>query len=373
MSSKHQVVLVTGFPTAFLAVRVVRKLLLDERDVEIRCVVPPKFMQQAEEELARIDAPRLSERVRVLEGDVVSMDLGLSGAEFNALADEVEVIHHCAAVTYLGAERAFAEAVNVAGTREVVELADSAKHFERLVHWSSALVSGARRGYVLEEELDDSRGFRNPIEETRYRAERIVRRVQGRIPTTVLRPAILVGDSMTGEIDRFEGPYLLVLLMLNAPVDLRLPLPGRGETPLNLVPVDYVIEAGLAIANDPRSISRTFHITDPEPVTARRVFELIASAAGKPAPRGFLPTTLATTLLKAPGLEKFANVPRAFLEQLGTEVVWDDRNARELLQGKGLHCPQFASYVGTLVDYVRRHQSKRRADRQSSVPGPIGS
>jgi thioester reductase-like protein len=366
MSQKHQVVLVTGFPTAFLAVRVVRKLLVDEPEVEIRCVVPTKFMKQAEEELARIDAPRLADRIRVLEGDVASMDLGLSGPEFNALAEEIEVIHHCAAVTYLGAERGFAEAVNVAGAREVVELADAAHHLERLVHWSTALVSGARRGYVLEDELDDSRGFRNPIEETRFRAERIIRGVEARVPTTILRPSILVGDSMTGEIDRFEGPYLLVLLMLNAPVDVRLPLPGRGETPLNLVPIDYVIEAGLAIASDPRSIGRTFHITDPDPLSARRVFELIATAAGKPAPRGFLPTQLATTLLKAPGLEKFANVPRAFLEQLATEVVWDDRHARELLQGRGLHCPSFASYVGTLVEYVKKHQGKRRGDRSSS-------
>ncbi|RLB46096.1 MAG: oxidoreductase, partial [Deltaproteobacteria bacterium] len=220
------------------------------------------------------------------------------------------------------------------------------------------------RGYVLEEELTAST-FRNSIEETRFRAERIVRKAAKHVPTTILRPSIIVGDSVTGEIDRLEGPYLLVLLMLNAPAELRIPMPGRGEIPLNLVPVDFVVDAGCAIAGDPRSIGRTFHIADPDPLSARKVFELIAGASGRPTPRGFLPTNIATALLRAPGVDRFAHVPRAFLEQLATEVVYDDRNARELLAGSGLACPRFESYVGTLVDHVRGHQAAQREQRRA--------
>lgn len=324
-------------------------------------------MERAEALLAaRTDAERA--RVRLLEGDAAAMDLGLSGREIVQLAREVDFIHHCAAITYLGVEHDAARQLNVQGTREVIELANDADHLERLVHWSTALVSGARRGYVLEEELDASAGFRNPIEKTRFEAEVLVRRAAGRVPTTILRPSIVVGDAVTGEIDRLEGPYLLVLLMLNAPMDLRMPLPGRGDIPLNLVPIDYVVDAGYAIAKDRRSLGKTFHLVDPEPVTARRVFELIARAAGRPSPRGFLPANLATALLRTPGLERFAHVPRAFLEQLATEVVYDDRNAREILDELDIRCPPLTSYVEVMVEYVRQQQSVRRArSRDDSV------
>ncbi|HEY8429427.1 MAG TPA: SDR family oxidoreductase [Sandaracinaceae bacterium] len=366
MSTKEKVALVTGFPTSFLSVRVVQKLLAEEPSLSLRLVVQERSMERARAQLAQLSAADRA-RVRILEGDAAAMDLGLSGREFVELAREVDFIHHCAAITYLGVEPEAARRLNVDGTREVIELAQEADHLERLVHWSTALVSGARRGYVLEEELDATAGFRNAIEKTRYEAEVLVRRAADRIPTTILRPSIVVGDSVTGEIDRLEGPYLLVLLMLNAPMDLRMPLPGRGDIPLNLVPIDFVVDAGYAIAKDRRSLGKTFHIVDPEPVTARRVFELIARAAGRPVPRGFLPTNLATALLRTPGLERFAHVPRAFLEQLATEVVYDDRNAREILDELDLRCPRFESYVEVMVDFVRRQQAARRAQAREET------
>ncbi len=356
-----RVTLVTGFPTSFLAVRMVRKILDEEPRTELRCLVQEKFVERASELLAQLE-PAQRARVRTLEGDVASMDLGLSGGEFLALAREVDVVHHCAAATYLGVERDVAERLNVEGVREVLELGREAAHLERLVHWSSALVSGKRRGTVREDELE--RGpFRNVVEETRARGERLMRDAMASLPITILRPSILVGDSRTGEIDRFEGPYLLVMLMLSAPVDLRVPLPGSGDVPLNLVPIDYVVDAGSAIARDPRAIGRAFHLVDPRPSSAREVFQLIAHAAGRPSPRGSVPTNLATALLRTPGLERFANVPRTFLEQLATEVNYDDRGAREILGETGPTCPRFETYVDVMVEFVRRQQSERRAQR----------
>jgi thioester reductase-like protein len=357
----ERVVLVTGFPTSFLAARVVAELLREDRQISVRLVVQERAMERAKSAIAEMDAAD-RRRIQILEGDAAAMDLGLSGSEFVALAREVHVIHHCAAVTYLGVEPDVARRLNVDGTREVIELAENAEHLERLVHWSTALVSGARRGYVLEDDLAAPAGFRNVIEETRFAAEVIVRRAAKEIPTTILRPSIIVGDSLTGAIDRLEGPYLLVLLMLNAPLDLRMPLPGRGDVPLNLVPIDYVVDAGCAIARDRRSLGRTFHLVDPSPLTARRVFERIAECAGRPMPRGFLPANLATALLRTPGLERFAHVPRAFLEQLATEVVYDDRNAREILDELDTRCPSFDGYVETMVEFVRRQQATRRAE-----------
>lgn len=348
--------LVTGFPSSFLATRVVARLLGDGEDVW--CVVRRKSMDDAERRRAALGRGQRG-RLHFLEGDTACLDLGLSGRECQMLAREIDVIHHCAAVTYLGTSRAEAERTNVGGAREVLELAEACRHLERLVHWSTALVSGARRGRVLEDELGPG-PCRNVVSETRLRAERMLAEARDHIPITVLRPSIVVGDSRTGETDRLEGPYLLVLLLLSAPPDLRIPMPGRGDAPLNMVPIDFVVEAGFALAAHPSSAGRTYHIVDPDPLPARRVFDLIAEKAERPAPRGYVPTSFATTLMRTPGLERFANIPRAFLEQLATDVVWDDRQARPILREAGLQCPPFEDYVAKMVDFVRRQQARGR-------------
>lgn len=355
--------LVTGFPTSFLALRVVRKLLRDTPDTPLRLVVQNKSLDRANALLATMEGATPG-RVRVYAGDAASIDMGLSGVEWMELSREVTVIHHCMAVTYLGAEREFAAAANVGGIREAVELAEAAPNFERLVHWSSALVSGAKKGYVLEQDLDASRGFRNVVEKTRFQAERIAREaIEGGLSVTILRPSLIVGDSLTGEIDRLEGPYLLVTLMLHAPSDLRIPMPGPGDVKLNLVPIDFVVDAGLHIAGQADSIGETYHLVDPKPHTTRRIFELIAARTGRQPPRGFVPAGWATTLMRTPGLERFANIPRAFLEHLLTDVVYDDRQTRRALEGTGIACPPFDAYVDRLVHYVEDREANRRHER----------
>ncbi len=198
--------IVTGFPTSFLATRVVRHLL-ETSDQVVWCVVQKNHLDRA---VALRDGwlpEKQRRRLRLVTGDTAALDLGLSGSEFMMLAREARTIHHCAAVTYLGTRRPEAERCNVRGAREVLELAEASPNLERLVHWSSALVSGRRRGRVLEDELHDG-GFRNVVEETRMRAERIIREAANQVPTTILRPSIVVGGSESGEVDRLEGPYL---------------------------------------------------------------------------------------------------------------------------------------------------------------------
>jgi thioester reductase-like protein len=375
MTKTDKTVLVTGFPSSFLGTRVLSNVLEHEPEARVVAVVHEKFLPNAAA-IAKSLPQAAAARLSILEGDAAAMDLGLSGKEFGRLANEVDVIHHCAAVTYLGAERARAEAVNVGATKEVLELAYEAKQLERLVHWSTALVSGAKRGFVGENDLDSGRGFRNVIEETRFRAEELAEAAKKDLPVTILRPAMVVGDATTGEIDRFEGLYLLIQLMLNAPPEVRIPMPGKSDIPLNLVPVSYAVDAGCHIARSPRSTGKTFHIVDPRPLSAQRVFELIANEAGRPLPRMRVPPKLAAALLRTPLLDKIAQGPRAFLEQLGTEVIYDARNADELLAGSGLECPPFESYVGVMVQAVREKllEQKRRtmAETSDSLDDPLG-
>src|SRR6185437_15100056 len=143
---------------------------------------------------------------------------------------------------------------------------------------------------------------------------------------------IVVGDRATGEVDRLDGPYLLILLMLTAPPVLALPVPGRADVPLNVVPIDFVAKAALAIGRDERAPGKTFHLVDPNPLPAQKLVELVARAGGRRAPSGFLPANLARALLRAPGIERIAKSPRAFLEAMAVPVSYDHANADEVLQ-----------------------------------------
>lgn len=375
--SGREHVLLTGFPTTLLARRLLAKLLDKQPETQVCCLVPGKSLGAAELELAKLPASQRA-RVELIAGDTSDMDFGLSGRDFISLARRIDVVHHCSFATYAGVPRRVAERVNIGGTGEVLELCEQSEGRSRLVLWSTAAVSGTLHGRVVEGELRAPEGFPSVAEETRFRAERMVREAMDHVPTTILRPSTIVGDSRTGEIDRMEGPYLLILLLLSSPVDLRVPLPGRGDVRLNLVPIDFVVDAGYAIANDARSVGRTFHIVDEDPPTARQVFERIAQATGRPGPVGSLPSQLATVLLRTPGLERFSHIPRSFLEQLATQVSYDARNTRELLHGTGIECPSPANYLNVMVEYVRTQQQRRalakrkaRRNRDEVVDDPL--
>jgi len=345
----EEVLLVTGYPS-FGARQLVAHLLRAQPSALVYAVVEADQADQASEHLASL-ASQERQRVVLLGGSVTHIDLGLSGAEFRSLTAEVDRIHHMAQVSHLDADRTQAERVNIRGTLEILDLARNCGHLKALVHHSTAFVAGDRAGTVLERELDERQGFRTVVESTRMTAEKLVRASMNRLPALVLRPTLVIGDSQSGEVDRLDGPYLVVLLVLGAPGDMAVPLP-RSDAPLHLVPVDYVTRAAHALGRDGRAIGKTFHIVDPDPLPARRAFELIARAGGHRA-GGSIPPGLARFLLRTPGLERLARSPRAFFEHINTPVDFDASTTASFLAGTGITCPPFESYVEQLVAYVR--------------------
>lgn len=370
MSHDTETTLVTGFPS-FAARRMTRKILESDPGARLYLLARSKFRIAAEEFLEGLAELSARDRVVVLEGDVCDMDLGLAGGEYRAIADEVTSIHHYATVYYLGAPVEQTQRVNVDGTRAMLDLAAECTRLRRFTYLSTAQVSGSRSGVVLEEELDEGQRFRNAFEETKFRAERLVQEASRRLPITILRPAQIVGDSQTGEIDRFDGPYYLIVLIATAPVDVHLPLPGRGSAPLNLVPIDFVIDAAWALSRDPRAVGRTFHLTDPAPLSSRTVYELVARHAERKPPRGIIPTALARAVLRTPGLERLARAPLAFLESFNQMTVYNCRNTLALLDGSGVRCPPFDSYVDCLVRYVREVHESRQQQHEEEQPDPF--
>jgi thioester reductase-like protein len=353
--------LVTGYP-GFLGRRLVRRLLTDPRQRPERLVllVQPPRAAAARADLAALPAPE----AEVVEGDVTHMHLGLSGAEWKSLASQVTHLWHLAARTRLDVPAAEHRSVNVDGTRHVLELGGAARRLERLTHFSTAFVSGTRTGVILEEELAMGQRFHNAYEATKLEAEQLVRRAMPDLPATVLRPSIVVGDSRTGEIDRFDGPYALAILLVASPLAVPLPLPRNAVAPLNVVPVDFVVDAAVAISRHPAAAGRTVHVVDPAPLSARKVYELIAARAGrKLAPVG-LPARLAQALLQLPYLERLSGTHRPAIEYVNHLAIYNCRNLIDLLDGTGIRCPPLSSYLDRLVGFVQATLARRREEER---------
>lgn len=360
------VVFITGYP-AKRARGVCAELVRSDGRCTAYLLVRPSALHAAKEALRDL-SPDQRERVRLVEGDASAIDFGLSGEELDSLGREVTHVHHCAEVTHPGAGRKTAERVNVGGAQEALEFARSCRGLRCLIFHSTAHVAGNRTGIVQESELEAGQSFRNVVEETKARAEKLMRAAMSQVPIAVMRPATISCDAATGEIDRLEGMYFVALLAVTSPHDWPLPLPARADGPLNLVPSDWVARATAAVGRDPSAVGRTFHLVDPKPLSARAVFDLLGRAAGNHSLRASIPTSLARALMRTPGLDRIARTPRAFFDSLmmlTTQVAYDARNADELLASLGIPpCPPFESYVDKLVEHVQTRTPHRRAARR---------
>lgn len=345
---------VTGYP-GFIGKRLVQHLVHLEPERKVVLLVQPRFLKEAQAYVQKLGGT-----VEILTGDIVDLHLGLAGEEYDRLCKEVTEIFHLAAISYLGMPRETARKVNVDGTRNVLELARDCRTLTRLVHFSSAYVSGDRVGVIAEDELEVGQGFRNVYEETKYEAEQVVRRWMEKVPITVVRPSTVVGDSRTGEIDRFDGPYYLGMVLVLSPLVVPLPLPGDGVAPLNVVPVDFVVHAARVLARHPGAVGKTVHLVDPNPMSARRAYELIAEMANKKLPRFNLSARATSALLKLPGLERLARPQRAAIQYVNHLALYSSRTALALLDGSGVACPPLQSYLGTLVEFAKATYARRK-------------
>jgi thioester reductase-like protein len=348
---------VTGYP-GFIGKRLVKHIAEHDPKGRIYLLVQPKFVKEAHRSVEKVAGAS----IEVLSGDIVDMHLGLSGEEYQKVSGSVTDIFHLAAISYLGMPKETAWRANVDGTRNVLELAKDCANLRRFNHFSTTFVSGDRVGVIAEDELECGQSFRNAYEETKYHAEKLVQRAAVSLPVTIYRPSSVVGDSTTGEIDRFEGPYYLGILLVMSPLVMPLPLPGNGVAPLNVVPVDFVSKAVWQLSRDPRAVGKTLHLVDPNPMSARRVYELIAEKANKRLPKFNLSHKAADALLRLPVLERLARPQRAAITYVNQLALYNCHNTLELLDGTGIRCPPLATYLDKLVAYVREYYRRRRED-----------
>ena len=379
--------LITG-ATGFLGGEVLARLLERERGTVYALVRAPDGAAASE----RLDgilrsllgsAQPWRGRVVAVPGDITEPGLGLGFATRERLAERVGRIIHCAASVSFTLPDAEARAINVDGTRRVLELGRLCSRrggLEYLVHVSTAYVAGTHRGMFGPGDLDLGQSFRNSYERSKFEAELLLRERGGDLPVQVVRPSIVVGDSRSGWTNAFNvvyGPLRAFSAGVLAAI------PARRAAPVDVVPVDYVADGILALAG---RAGTTHHLTAGERASSiAELIELASEYTGRRAPLVVPPAIYGNTIHQAlirRGSEKRRKVLRAseaLFPYFAMRVRFDDARTRAALAPHGIEPPPLREYFTRLMDFAEgagwgrdlppRHEAAaRRVRRRRPTP-----
>lgn len=345
----------TGFP-GFLGRELLWRVLERSPDRKAVCIVQERYEADAKKARAEIEAahPSVKGRIELVRGDIVRPNLGLSNAA--ELAKDVVEVYHLAAVYDLAVGRDLAVKVNVEGTRHVLDFCARCPSLERHHYVSTCYVSGRYTGIFREDDLEKGQAFNNFYEETKHLAEVEVRRRWDQIPTTIYRPAIVVGDSSTGATQKYDGPYFAIrfLLKQKGPIAI-IPVVGDPTTVrLNVVPRDFVVGAITALSGRTDNVGRCYQLADPEPLTVAELTDAMERELGKKLVRIPLPLGLAKqAIAKVPGVQSIFEFPEHVVDYYVHPTHYDTTWSEADLEEHGIRCPRFDSYLGRLFDFVK--------------------
>jgi thioester reductase-like protein len=344
-------VFLTGFP-GFIAERLVARIAKD--DTQMFLLVQKQFLAAALETVQHISETTNTplQNFAVIEGDITEPDLGMERDDAATVRYETTDVFHLAAIYDLAVDEDLARKVNLEGTRNVNDFVKSLRHLKRYNYVSTCYVAGRRTGVIREDELEHDKGFRNFYEETKYLAEAEVAKLKSSLPITIFRPSVVVGDSKTGETAKYDGIYYLIHYLRKAPYLLRAINVGNKTVKLNLVPVDFVVDAMAKLSTDEKAKGKTIALADPKPLTTSELFDAIAfEMTGRrsefaPSPK------LVEWFLSRPFSPPITGLPTHGVPYFFIEQTYDTSVADELLAPHGLKCPGFKDYVENLLKFV---------------------
>ena len=358
---------VTG-ATGFIGKRLVKKLL-DRKGSVVHFLI----RKESEGKVAGLREFWGASAVRVIPvfGDLTSKKLGVSAENIKSLKGQVDHFYHLAAVYDLGASEESQIAVNVDGTRNMVEFA-KAIEAGQLHHVSSIAAAGLYEGVFREDMFDEAENYEHPYFMTKHESEKIVRK-EFKGAWTVYRPAMVVGDSTTGEMDKIDGPYYLFKLIQRMRQILPpwMPSVGLEGGRLNIVPVDFVVNALDYISHGKAATKgKCFHLVDPEGYRVGDVLDIFTKAAHAPkmnlfvnaALLGFIPKSLKKGLMAlAPvrrvyrAIMKDIGIPEDMMAFINYPTRFDCRETLAALKGSDIAVPNLHDYAWRLWDYWERH------------------
>ena len=303
-------------------------------------------------------------------GDLTAKKLGVAAEDVKKLKGQIDHFYHLAAVYDLGADEETQVAVNIEGTRNTVDLAKAidAGHFH---HVSSIAAAGLYEGVFREDMFEEAEGLDHPYFQTKHESEKIVRQ-DCKVPWTVYRPAMVVGDSQTGEMDKIDGPYYFFKLIqrLRQLLPPWMPTVGLEGGRVNIVPVDFVVNALNVISHQKDITKKCYHLVDPVGYRVGDVLDIFSRAAHAPrmnlfvnaALLGFIPKSVKKSLMALAPVRRVRNavmkdlgLPEDMLTFVNYPTRFDCRDTEAALKGSGIACPDLNDYAWRLWDYWERH------------------
>jgi NAD(P)-dependent dehydrogenase (short-subunit alcohol dehydrogenase family) len=356
---------VTG-GTGFIGKFLISKLLERKGDVYVlvRKESKAKFKDLAERYGAN------AARVIPIFGDLTKGKLGISAADLKKLTGAVKHFFHLAAIYDLSADAESQIATNVEGTRHAVEAATAIKA-SCFHHTSSIAAAGLYAGVFREDMFEEAEELNHPYFRTKHDSEAVVRN-ECKIPFRVYRPGMVVGHSKTGEIDKIDGPYYFFKLIkrIRRALPPWMPTLGLEGGRMNIVPVDFIVDAMDHIAHKRGLDGGCFHLTDPSPRRIGEVLNLFARAAHAPEMTmridsrifGFIPSSIKHAIGMLPPVRRIANnllksfgIPAEVLKFVNYPTRFDNRETEAALKGSGIKCPDLEAYGWRLWDYWERN------------------
>ena len=309
-------------------------------------------------------------RIVIVEGDMTAPKCGVSAAQVRALNGKVRHFFHLAAIYDLTASADSQRAANIDGTQHALDLA-AAIGAGCFHHTSSIAAAGLYPGVFREDMFDEAEGLDDPYLRTKHDSEGLVRR-EKRLPWRIYRPGMVVGHSKTGEIDKIDGPYYFFSFIkkLREMLPQWMPTLGIEGGRINLVPVDFVVDAMDHIAHKPKLDGHTFHLVDPEPMRVGEVLNTFARAGHAPEMTmridarmfAFVPGSIRMAVGNLPPVRRFIGmllrdfrIPKETLKFITYPTRFDNRETERALKGSGITVPALDSYAWRLWDYWERH------------------
>jgi thioester reductase-like protein len=357
---------VTG-ATGFIGRHLVQELL-SNREGDVYVLVREGSLERLEKLIERWGE---ADRIKPVVGDLGQPKLGVSDEQIAQLREAgIDHFFHLAAIYDMTADDETNEKLNVAGTRNAVQLAN-ALEAGILHHTSSIAAAGEYKGLFREDMFDEGQKLPSAYHRTKFESERIARS-EAQVPWRVYRPAIVLGHSQTGEMDKIDGPYYFFKAIQKARHWLPewVPLAGPEFGYTNVVPVDYVAQAMDHIAHQPDLDGQAFHLTNPRKQRAGEVMNQFARAAHAPQlalrvdkrltdalPKGVISMAMKMPPLKDVRRTLLADfgIPEEVIEHIALRPQFDTRDTERALRDSGIGVPPLEEYAERLWDYWERN------------------
>jgi NAD(P)-dependent dehydrogenase (short-subunit alcohol dehydrogenase family) len=357
---------VTG-ATGFIGRHLVERLL--DREGDIHVLVREDSREKLDGLIERW-GHGARDRVKPVVGDLAEPHLGLDDATRASLKGTIEHFFHLAAIYDMAADADRNAVLNVGGTQNAVDLAGEIEP-EHFHHVSSIAVAGNYDGHFTEDMFDEGQELPHPYHRTKFEAEKLVRE-RLKAPWRIYRPAIVVGNSQTGEMDKIDGPYYFFkgIQKIRRALPQWFPLVSIEWGKTNIVPVDYVAAAIDHIAHQPGLDGQAFHIVNPKPQKSGDILNLFAGSAHAPHAvmrvdkkmTDMLPKGVLSYALKIPALQGIKQnflsdlgIPPDVMENVALIPQFDSRDTKRALEGSGIELPPLESYADRLWDYWERN------------------